>query len=101
MDRKIVELLIESKSARAVMRLLKLGDRRVRKIRLLAEKYGYLGKLPPTFSDVNIRGSVVVAGDAREFTVSGLKVDAGLSPVRESAYPLMFEVNEPFRCGVR
>ena len=42
MDRKIVELLIEGKSAREIMRVLKLGDRRVRRIRMLAEEYGYV-----------------------------------------------------------
>ncbi|MBX9657124.1 MAG: IS21 family transposase [Nitrospiraceae bacterium] len=55
MDRKIVELLLEGKSAREVMRQLRLGDRRVRKIRLLAEEYGYLGKTPsvplPTYPE--------------------------------------------------
>jgi hypothetical protein len=48
MDRKIVELLTEGKSAREVMRALKLGDRRVRRIRLLVEEYGYVGKTPAT-----------------------------------------------------
>lgn len=52
MDRKIVELFLQGKSAREVMRTLKVGDRRVSKIRLLAEEYGYLGDssrtpLPP------------------------------------------------------
>lgn len=46
MDRKIVELLIEGKSVRETMRTLKLGDRRVRRVRLLAEEYGYAGTLP-------------------------------------------------------
>jgi len=42
MERKIVELFLEGKS----MRVLKCGDRRVRKIKTLAEEYGYLGKTP-------------------------------------------------------
>ncbi len=46
MERKIVELFLEGKSSREVMQHLKVGDRRVRKIRLLAEEYGYLGKEP-------------------------------------------------------
>lgn len=47
MDRKIVELFLQAKSNREVMRSLSLGDRRVRKIRCLAEEYGYLGRTPP------------------------------------------------------
>lgn len=47
MDRKIVELLIEGKMTREVMRALKVGDRKVRKVRLLAEEYGYLSKTSP------------------------------------------------------
>jgi transposase len=46
MERKIVELLIEGKSARDIMRDLKLGDRRIRRIRCLALEYGYLGEPP-------------------------------------------------------
>ncbi len=46
MDRKIVELLLQKKSSRAVVRLLGVGDRRVRKIKLLAEEYGYIGEAP-------------------------------------------------------
>jgi hypothetical protein len=46
MDRKIVELLLEKKTAREITRALKIGDRRVRKVRLLAEEYRYLGELP-------------------------------------------------------
>ena len=46
MERKIVELFLEGKSMREIMRALKCGDRRVRKIKTLAEEYGYLGKTP-------------------------------------------------------
>jgi hypothetical protein len=46
MDRKIVELFLQGKSAREVMRQLGTGDRRVRKTRCLAEVYGYLGRDP-------------------------------------------------------
>jgi hypothetical protein len=42
MDRKIVELFLQGKSAREIMRQLIIGDRRVGKIRCLAEEYGYL-----------------------------------------------------------
>jgi hypothetical protein len=42
MDRKIVELFLEGKSAREIMRTLGTGDRRVSKVRCLAEEYGYL-----------------------------------------------------------
>lgn len=48
MDRKIVELLLQGKSAREVTRILGVGDRRVRRIKLTAEEYGYIGKIPPT-----------------------------------------------------
>jgi Integrase core domain len=43
MDRKIVEQLIAGKSLREIMELFRVGDRRVRKLKLLAEQYGYLG----------------------------------------------------------
>ncbi len=46
MDRKIVELLLEGKGAREIMRALGCGDRRVRKARLLAIDYGYLKREP-------------------------------------------------------
>lgn len=46
MERKIVELLIEGKTGREVMRALGVGDRRIRKFRLMAEAYGYLGATP-------------------------------------------------------
>jgi len=42
MDRKIVEHLIEGKSLREIRRLLKVGDRKINKIKALAESYGYL-----------------------------------------------------------
>jgi hypothetical protein len=48
MDRKIVELLIDGKSSREVMRTLNVGDRKVRKAKLMAEGYGYLGNGPCT-----------------------------------------------------
>lgn len=50
MDRKIVGFLLEKKSTREVRRLLGVGDRRIRKVRALAETYGYLtgaAPLPP------------------------------------------------------
>ncbi|MGK5087175.1 IS21 family transposase [Bdellovibrionota bacterium FG-2] len=47
MDRKIVELLLQGVSAREAMRQLRLGDRRVRKVKLLAEEYGYLSRTEP------------------------------------------------------
>lgn len=50
MDRKIVCYLMEKKGVREVRRLLGVGDRRIRKIRALAESYGYLNgntPLPP------------------------------------------------------
>jgi transposase len=42
MDRKIVELFLQGRSAREIMRQLGTGDRRVSKVRCLAEEYGYL-----------------------------------------------------------
>jgi Integrase core domain len=48
MDRKIVELFLQGKSAREVMRQFGIGDRRVRKVRCLAEEYGYIGRTPAT-----------------------------------------------------
>jgi hypothetical protein len=48
MDRKIVELLLQGKSSREVMRALGVGDRRVRKAKVMAEEYGYIGQLPAT-----------------------------------------------------
>ena len=42
MDRKIVELFLEGRSAREIMRSLGIGDRRVSRARCLAEEYGYL-----------------------------------------------------------
>jgi hypothetical protein len=42
MDRKIVELILEGKSAREITRQLGIGDRRVSKARCLAEEYGYI-----------------------------------------------------------
>ena len=38
MDRKIVELILEGKSAREIMRQLGIGDRRVKKARYRAEE---------------------------------------------------------------
>jgi transposase len=42
MDRKIVELLLQGKSQREVMQTLRVGDKRVKRIRSLAVQYGYL-----------------------------------------------------------
>lgn len=47
MDRKIVEMLLEGKSQRDVMRALRVGDRRTRKIISMAKQYGYLEKRTP------------------------------------------------------
>jgi hypothetical protein len=47
MDRKIVEHLRQGKSMREIMVLFRVGDRRVRKLKLLAEQYGYLGGATP------------------------------------------------------
>jgi transposase len=50
MDRKIVEALISGESIREVIRRYAVGDRRVRRLKLMAESYGYLGgetPLPP------------------------------------------------------
>jgi hypothetical protein len=47
MDRKIVELLIAGKSSREIMGLFHVGDRRVRRLKFLAEQYGYLGGATP------------------------------------------------------
>lgn len=50
MDRKIVGYLREKKSGREIRRILDIGDRRIRKVRALAESYGYLATesvLPP------------------------------------------------------
>lgn len=46
MERKVVELFLQGKSDREVMRSLKIGDRRCRKLRYLAEEYGYVGRDP-------------------------------------------------------
>ena len=42
MDRKIVELFLQGQSPREIMRQLTIGDRRVGKIKCLAEEFGYL-----------------------------------------------------------
>ena len=50
MDRKIVELLIQGKSKREIIRILGVGDRRVKKAQIQAEQCGYLSgqtPLPP------------------------------------------------------
>lgn len=47
MDRKIVELFLQKKSVREVTRVLRIGDRRARKVQCLAEEYGYLSKVSP------------------------------------------------------
>jgi transposase len=49
MERRIVELFLQGKSNRDVCREFKIGDRKVRRIRGLADSYGYLSgerKLP-------------------------------------------------------
>lgn len=52
MERKIVEYLIEGKGVREITRSLKCGDRRVRRVRALAEEYGYLsGRALPPFPE--------------------------------------------------
>jgi hypothetical protein len=50
MDRKIVEAMLQGKSNRQICVLFKKGDRKVRKIRVLATEYGYLcgaNPMPP------------------------------------------------------
>lgn len=42
MERKIIELLLQGKSQREVMRTLEVGDRRVKRVRALAVHYGYI-----------------------------------------------------------
>jgi hypothetical protein len=42
MDRKIIEFLLQGKSYREITEALRVGDRRVRRARVLAEQYGYL-----------------------------------------------------------
>ena len=42
MERKTVELILQGKSNREICRELKIGDRKVRRARALAETYGYL-----------------------------------------------------------
>ena len=43
MERRIVEFLLIGKGVREICRELETGDRRVRRIRALAEAHGYLG----------------------------------------------------------
>lgn len=51
MDRKIIEMLAAGSSLRAITESLRVGDRRVRRLRLRAEERGYLGEnakaIPP------------------------------------------------------
>lgn len=47
MDRKIVELLIQGKSKRDIIRTLGVGDRRVNRVKLQALQYGYLNGATP------------------------------------------------------
>lgn len=54
MERRIVELLLQGKTHRSICRELKVGDRRVRRVRELASACGYLRNgcsaiLPPPF----------------------------------------------------
>lgn len=53
MDRKIVEYLLQGKSGREIMKTLHIGDRKVKKVKALAEHYGYLdGSTPlPVFPE--------------------------------------------------
>ena len=44
MERRIVELCLQGKSDREICRKLKTGDRKVRRVRELAQKYGYLSR---------------------------------------------------------
>jgi len=46
MDRKILELLQSGMSLRAVTEALHVGDRRVRRLRIQGEEFGYLGEPP-------------------------------------------------------
>ena len=57
MERKIIELLILKKSQNEIVKILGVGDRRVRAIRKMAETWGYIGtenpkQLPPYPEDV-------------------------------------------------
>jgi hypothetical protein len=45
MERRIVELCLQGKSDREICRKLKTGDRKVRRARELAQKYGYLSRV--------------------------------------------------------
>jgi len=44
MDRRIVELLLQGQTHRQICRELKVGDRRIRRVRRSAEAHGYLGR---------------------------------------------------------
>lgn len=46
MDRRIIEMLQGKSSLRTITETLRVGDRRVRRLRLRAEAYGYLGEPP-------------------------------------------------------
>lgn len=46
MERKIVEMLQAGHSLREIVGILHVGDRRVRRLRVLAEDHGYLGETP-------------------------------------------------------
>lgn len=46
MDRKIIEMLQGGSSLRTITEILRVGDRRVRRLKLLAEAHGYLGDVP-------------------------------------------------------
>lgn len=46
-DRKIVEYLLQGKSGREIVKTLRIGDRKVQKIKALAEHYGYLNGSNP------------------------------------------------------
>lgn len=71
MDRKIVECLIEKKSQRAIVRELRVGDKRVRKLERLAREAGYLdGSKPlPQYPEAlfeSRRGSLQPPSDAEK-----------------------------------
>lgn len=47
MERKILEAILQKKSNREICKLFKTGDRKVRRIRYLAEDFGYLSGTTP------------------------------------------------------
>lgn len=55
MERKIVELLKSGKSQNEIVKILGVGDRRVRRIRKMAETWGYIGTESPIPTRRNTR----------------------------------------------